>query len=634
MAQYVYKKFNNAQEYGFVVSGSTTELNYSPSQFVDGYANREINKSTGAVSYARSRRLYGDDSGTIHATIGGTYFTWVFVGDGRVYRSAETVQLVNVRGSYIGQVFAENGTYPQNGRHTDGYWYERMFEATGPVLTYPNGGETFNDEDVTVTWTHGLTGFTYRVELSLNNGSTWTTLGTVSVKTFTTNFATASDSSLAKIRITPIKDGLQAIADTSDGVFTIQHNVAPLVPTNLAPSGVVVDRIKTTRLSWTHNDTDSQSKADIQWRQQGASTWIDITSNGNDREYFIGANTFSVGAIEWRVRTYDSQSVVSPWSNTAVFTAVEPSTAPTITAPTSPVAIARPVVMWTSVNQASYQVVVEDSLNATVWDSGEIVSTNKAVTIGTDLDNGGQYTIKVRIKDAGGLFSTFASTNINVSYTPPVVPILEVMTNSRGVTLLVSNPPPTGTQPTVIGNDIYKKIGDTFIRIAKDIQESYTDYETVSQATYEYQVVAIGDNETSSTSQIVTTNGPRFIGTLLHDTQDPEQSIIQLKYAAPERTQARSRDHAYQQFVGRKYPSIEYGQALSNQVSVEVHIKKEDASVLRQLERFLLSDSTIYYRDYRGRSFATTVTQLPSQDIFYGDVLTLNFVQIDYSEEV
>ena len=123
-------------------------------------------------------------------------------------------------------------------------------------------------------------------------------------------------------------------------------------------------------------------------------TWTTAKVSTNQYNDFE-ANTFPAGTITWRVRTYDQEGLVSPYSNQVTFTSSEPSDAPIITSADT-WNIARPTIQWSSVGQAKYQVQVLDSISAVVWDSGQITSSNKAVTVGADLVNGSTYTVKVR----------------------------------------------------------------------------------------------------------------------------------------------------------------------------------------------------------------------------------------------
>lgn len=511
-----------------------------------------------------------------------------------------------------------------------------------PLLTSPNGGESLNSLH-TVTWSPATDIDTnqptlrYQLQLSTNNGSSWKDLVALTPPGAISNiydFINELETSTAKIRVRAYDGTSYSEWDESNGVFTIQHNIAPSTPNNLSPSGIVIDRLKTQRLLWKHNDSpnDIQSKADIQWRSQGATLWQNIESNGPDQEYFIAPNTFPNGQIEWRVKTYDAAGLQSPWSNNAVFTAAEPTSAPTIIQPGTLVNVARPVIEWTSPSQASYQIIIEDALSTIVWDTGEIESSVKARTTGVDLINGAAYKMKIRIKDGGGLFSSYVERAITVSYTPPAMPIVETFNGQSGIAFSISTPVPSGTQPNVIGNEIYKKIDDQWIRIALNLINSFTDYAVASEESVQYRVRAIGDNGTFKETEVLQVVAPKLNGVWLHDVLDPGMTIHRFKYYR-DISDSRSSEHAFRQFAGRNKPTIEHGAYAEYNLSVELNVLKRDGDMNR-LEAFNRNRSTLLYRDARGRKFYTTIPSLPSSDVFYGNTIKLDLMEIDYSEEV
>ncbi len=343
----------------------------------------------------------------------------------------EYTQWDNFSTSYL-QEGTNNFTFYSDKGEGDVYVEVTYNEPPGvPTLEKPNGGETWNDEHqlsiLAATDAEGDS-LTYEYQLSTDNGTTWDTiLNTISTNP-TYNFINESESSTCKVRVRAYDGHSYGEWDESDGVFTIQHNQAPNEPDNLEPNGGnSLDNTSVIRLSWEHNDpnsNDPQSQFDIQWRLQGNSTWNVISRTTTNNYFDVSADVFPVGDIEWRVRTYDQESLSSPYSETAVFTASEPSNAPTIIEPDSVVTIANPTVQWSSANQVSYQIVIENSLNEIVWDTGEVNNSNKAQTVGIDLNNGGQYKVKVRVKDIGGIWSEYATKSIEVSYTPPTKPTL------------------------------------------------------------------------------------------------------------------------------------------------------------------------------------------------------------------
>lgn len=232
---------------------------------------------------------------------------------------------------------------------------------------------------------------------------------------------------------------------TSVKYDSLLFNVAPTAPTNLFPNGVSVDRAQVQRLSWKFNDPnagDGQSKFDLQWRKVGVGTWNTVTQVTPNQYWDAPAGTFPKGQIEWQVRAYDRQNVVGPYSAQAVFTAGDKPAAPTITEPSGTIAVSRPNIAWSSADQASYQVQVLDDQSTVVWDTNEVVSTNKVVTVGVDLANNKTYTFKVRIKNADGLWSDWASVSLAVSFTPPLTPLLSIAPDNANARnrVIVTNP--------------------------------------------------------------------------------------------------------------------------------------------------------------------------------------------------
>lgn len=562
---------------------------------------------------------------------GGNHYQYSIVAYRRT-RSASPSTIVQT--GIVGTI----NQYPANGLHNDGFWYIRTGIENAPIITSPNGGETVN-EGFTITFSDNKpkTDIRYQIQLSLNNGGTWkdiVALTAVGVASYQYNFKDEPSTSTAKVRVRAYDGQNYGAWDESNGVFTIQHNVAPTIPMNLAPSGTIIDRTKTNRLTWKHNDEDAQSRAVIEWRLQGTTTWNTITSNGAEQGYYINANGFPLGQIEWRVRTYDQQNLVSPYSNIAVFSSAEPASAPVIMLPISPVNISRPIVEWSGVAQASYQIVIEDGLGVVVWDTGEVVSGNKAVTVGVDLLNGGTYKIKVRLKDSSGLFSTFVEKTVVISYTPPPKPNVTTFTNQSGIQFSIENPAPSGTQPEITENEIHKLIDGNWVRIAPNVLSTYTDYAVASKEVVQYRVRALGENGTFSESDVINAVAPKLSGVYLHDVQDAETTIHHYKFDGQNgKSESLQREHAYRQFAGRKRPVIEYGAYANYQRQVTLNLVRDDIGRER-LFQFVNDGSVLLYRDGRGRKFYTTLPTVAINDIWYGNDVPLTLIEIDYREEV
>jgi hypothetical protein len=414
-------------------------------------------------------------------------------------------------------------------------------------------------------------------------------------------------------------------------------NQAPTAPTNLSPNSGGYDRATVIRLSWQHNDQnagDIQSKFDLQWRKVGDTTWNSVTQVTTYQYWDAPANTFPKGQIEWRVRTYDQAGLVSPYSAQAVFTASDKPATPTITEPSAVITGPRPNVAWSSVDQASYQVQVLDGA-ATIWDSNEIISGNKSVTVGIDLTNGKTYTFKVRIKNADGIWSDWASISQLVSFTPPPAPSLTVTAATEKITIQITNPAPVDPQPPVAYNDLYrkKKNETVWTRIATNIPNNgtYDDYTPASGELYDYFVRAWG-NTGSYADSSVQSGETSFTGVWLHCVDDPAGTIHRFALSSGNSDEWRT-DGSLMKFAGRKRPAAVFGENEDGRITANLQMLRNRGD-REALQNIVQRKTTVCYRDNRGRKMFGVIFQLPSNDVFYGYSVSVSIDEIDYKEEV
>ena len=395
---------------------------------------------------------------------------------------------------------------------------------TAPTVTAPNGGETI-DASTTITWTaatdaeQASSALQYHVQHNANGGA-WTDIVALTAAGATSqawNTSALPAGTSYRVRVRAFDGALYGPYDESNATFTISHNQAPTAPTLLSPvGGATLDRTAANILDWAFNDPnagDTQSKYDIRWRLVGAGTWTEtlaVITTATERN--VAGGTFAAGNHEWQVRTYDALGVASPWSASAFFTAATPPTGLAITSPTNGQTLGqnRHVVTWTTPAQQSFQVrTVADNAGvpntATVYtDTGEVVSTTARDREVAFATNNRFEHVQVRIKDAG-LWSSWVSVRVQVAYTPPPVPQLEV-TADLYLTVDITNPAPTGTEPVVTGNDIYRRptgsTDDAGVRVAAGVAPSgeWVDTHVGHRQDVQYRVVAAGDNNTTTTS--------------------------------------------------------------------------------------------------------------------------------------
>jgi hypothetical protein len=483
----------------------------------------------------------------------------------------------------------------------------------------------------------------YQIQLTTDNGQNWkdiVPLTSPGATSYTYDFINEPETSLAKIRIRAYDGTSYGPWDESDGVFTIQHNQAPTVPTNLSPSGgASVDRASVVRLSWQHNDpnsNDPQSQFDLQWRKQGDATWNDVSQVTTNQYWDAPEGTFPKGTIEWRVRTYDQAGLSSPFSDIQTFFAGDKPANPMITDPTNGaiVPVANPVVQWSSVGQTGYHVKLLDSNDNLLWEI-QANSPNKAQTVLYDLQNNTDYQIRVAIKNADNLWSDFVTSNIHVSYTPPAVPIVTTTKGEGVIIVSIDNPTPTGTEPNVSYNDLYRREqGESnWTRIATNIpaDTSFVDYTPASGQIYEYYVRAWGDNGTYSDSAVVS-ESISLTGVWLHEADNPLETLHQFKLVS-ERSENWQPTAAMMQFAGRRLPIAEYDDTEQRSVSVKITVLK-NSDDREAIERLIRSKNTLCYRDARGRKMFCHAFQLPVDDETYGNTVNLTFEEVSYTEEV
>ena len=287
-------------------------------------------------------------------------------------------------------------------------------------------------------------------------------------------------------------------------------NSPPNAPTLLAPvGGVTINRGAVQRLSWTFSDPDagdSQSKYDLRYRLVGAGTWTTRTDTTPSRYWDAPANTFAAGNYEWQVYTYDSQGLGGSWSASSYFTAAAAAPAgPAITSPSNGATVdVEAALIWSTPSQTLYEVHVLNG-STEVFTTGQVSSPTTRQVIVPFPTNNVTRTIEVRVQHSG-LWSTWSSITVTVSYTPPPAPVMYVTDSDAtgSLTLAITNPGPSGSQPDVVSNEVWINDGDGAERRAVDAAPNgvWTYWTPVSDRDYSEHayIVAVGDNGTTTRS--------------------------------------------------------------------------------------------------------------------------------------
>jgi hypothetical protein len=306
-----------------------------------------------------------------------------------------------------------------------------------------------------------------------------------------------------------------------------EPNQPPYAPSNLSPTGgAYIDVAQPVTVTWTFGDPDegdSQSAYEHRYREVGTSEW---TTTGwvvspYCQKIYAGATFTSGKTYEHQCRTKDSQGEIGPWCSSAQFVGTSNPGAPTITDPTNNQTISTSSyeMDWSISDQDAWQARrMEDDQGVpgtTVYeDTGTVeepTTRSKTWTL-TVNDRTEHWQVRVR---HDGIWGDWASVKVNISFTPPATPLLEVTVEAEAgrIKLTPTQPTPSGGQPTVVAIHVFRTETDSkddAIRIAADLdpEDPYYDYQVASSKNneglpaYKYFIRAIGDNGATADSDL------------------------------------------------------------------------------------------------------------------------------------
>lgn len=177
----------------------------------------------------------------------------------------------------------------------------------------------------------------------------------------------------------------------------------------LHPVSEIRDYTAPITFEWTyHSDTGTiPQQTDLQTSLNGVD-WDDTATLGAGiLSYTVPAGTYSAGTVYWRVRSYNSNNVVGPWSDSVSFIAFGAPPQPSVSVDAVPFA----VIHWQSTGQIAYKVTVDGR------DFGPYFGTAKNFTLHDYLSDG-PHTVGVSIQGAYGLWSPVGEIQFVVENEP------------------------------------------------------------------------------------------------------------------------------------------------------------------------------------------------------------------------
>lgn len=212
-------------------------------------------------------------------------------------------------------------------------------------------------------------------------------------------------------------------------------------PTNLTPAeNTVVNVANSQVFGWTFSDPDAgdtQSKADVQYREVGTTTWTQVLNAATTTPSWtaVGGTFTAEKQYEIQVRTYDAASNQGPWSASRKFytigtpaapTSVTPADSTTVNTSTPTItAVVTPPKSWHPL-KVEWQVASDSGFTTnlkTFTEADALLSytlgTHSWTISSADRRPQGTWYIRARTKDGYTLSSAWTTTQIFTISHPP-----------------------------------------------------------------------------------------------------------------------------------------------------------------------------------------------------------------------
>ena len=443
------------------------------------------------------------------------------------------------------------------------------------------------------------------------------------------------------VALTP--DDLNASAPSaSSGAMLLL--AAPGAPTDLSPSGVVLNRSAAHTRTWRHNARDStpQTAYEIQSRvsTNGGSTWSSWTSakvTSGASSAGVAANAYTVNTmIQWQVRTWGSHATASGWSATHTYE-VSATPAVTITSPTWNQVISESLVSvsWNysgSAIQASYVAVLRTAGNVIETRTG--TGTSTSVGFNYRLSNNTSYIIELTVTDANGLASARTNRSFSVKFVgPPAARGVATWDGELGsVTLTLTNPTPGAGVPQAVSTSVERLVGGTWYPLGDyGLDATLTDpIPTVGEATYRLTTLSSLGGSTSTQVTVPTVNRGDWVWV----NYGPHFGLRARVRLGVQTSSKVSRARTRHNFVGRQRAVSYFGD--EREFAVAVSGLTEEADTLGNRAAWYRASSEgdlVCYRDHLGRRLFGALSEV-SFDEESDDISSLVFdvQEDDYAE--
>lgn len=333
----------------------------------------------------------------------------------------------------------------------------------------------------------------------------------------------------------------------------------------ISPSGIMIDGSAVNRFSWQHiiSTGTAQTKAELQWSQDGSNWQSLATVSGADTFCDVAANTFTSGTKFWRVRTYNTDSVAGEWSSAAEFIVVTAPTTPSVSVTsTSP----RPSIAWQTNEQQAYQLELSNG-----YKTGTVYGITQSWRSAAYLPDG-SYTVRVRVQNQYGMWSEWAEAALPVSNTV-----------GEAITLYVAAEYEATLGWNTDGSYDFYLVDRDGVVIAKTTEKTYTDRVSIGSVVYQVRG-CYADSYSYGLSDAVTAEIlPPY--NMLCATDSGEWLPLRLSET---QTRANEKTHAAQitavHLLGLAYPVAEVSEFRDLTLSVSCAFPRSERATAKALE--------------------------------------------------
>lgn len=497
--------------------------------------------------------------------------------------------------------------------------------VTAAVYTTPGAptnvvASKLANQDIQVTFTENVNYAEYNHEVwhgTITGGvTTWDGAALTTLASGVLSYTHAApDPSKVHVYRVRAKQGtlLSAYAQSN----SVQLLIAPNAPTVTAPPAYQ-DKTIQPNFSWVHNsvDTTPQSAYELRYSTDGGTTWTTtgkVVSTVNNRTI---ATTFPANTVlQVQVRTWGQATTGgSDGTGASPFSASRTTAFKTIPVATVPVpangsslndSVIRATVGFSQAEGATFvKAELELKQGATLLETKES-TVLVGIAFDTPAQNGQSYTVRARVQDSNGLWSSWASTTFNIVYLAPVpaVGTVSYVANSGygQLDLTIAAPGAGQAAATTI----------TITRTINGVTETVVDNYPVSAAltfldttptihgtnTYTVTTFSALGAKSAITLTLVTSECRRaFL------SKGPGFGTVTVFGANLEVSESLSVASATVEAAGRTKPIGLYGVETSVQLKVKSFIFTRDGySTIDDLRAILLLPGKACYRDASGR---------------------------------